>query len=290
MQQPIGIIGLGLMGVALAERLGSQGHSILGYDTDPARRHFLTNPSLAEIRASPANSVAAVAEACNTILLSLPTTANVDFVIEQIDQELKPGKCVIDTTTGDPRGTAELGEMLSRRGVEYLDAKLAGSSVETRTGQAIAILGGPEQTVQRCKELIDRVASRSFHVGTWGQGAAMKLVLNLVLGVNRAVLGEALVLARKAQLEPIQALDVLRAGPSYSRVMDLNGPRMLSGDFSAPAAKLSQHLKDVGLILALGEQCSADLPLSRQHEALLTKLMTAGYSDADNSAVIKAFG
>jgi 3-hydroxyisobutyrate dehydrogenase-like beta-hydroxyacid dehydrogenase len=116
----------------------------------------------------------------------------------------------------------------------------------------------------------------------------MKLVLNLVLGLNRAVLGEGLAFARACGIDESVALDILRAGPSWSKVMDTKGEKMLTGDFE-PQARLAQHLKDVRLILEAGRQSNAMLPLSKLHEQLLDELVQAGYGDLDNSAVIRAF-
>src|SRR5262249_5035308 len=114
------------------------------------------------------------------------------------------------------------------------------------------------------------------------------LVVNLVLGLNRAVLAEGLSFARACGIAPAEALAVLKASAAYSRAMDAKGEKMLNEDFS-PEARLSQHLKDVRLILASAAARAAPVPLSEVHRQLLEKAEGAGYGDADNSAVIKAF-
>lgn len=116
----------------------------------------------------------------------------------------------------------------------------------------------------------------------------MKLVVNLVLGLNRAVLAEALTFAKSLGLEPQSALAILKASPARSEVMETKGAKMLAEDFS-PQAKLSQHLKDVRLILAAGERTGALLPLSRVHRELLARAEAAGYGELDNSAIVRAF-
>ena len=116
----------------------------------------------------------------------------------------------------------------------------------------------------------------------------MKLVVNLVLGLNRAVLAEGLSFARANGLDAEAALAILRAGPAYSGVMDTKGPKMLRGDFT-PEARLSQHHKDVRLILESGLRAGIDLPLSRVHDRLLDAAEKQGLGDADNSAIIRAF-
>jgi len=129
---------------------------------------------------------------------------------------------------------------------------------------------------------------QSFHMGAAGSGNRMKLAMNLVLGLHRAVLAEGLAFARANGIDPHSALEVLKAGPAYSRVMDIKGEKMIARDFT-PQARLSQHLKDVRLILEVGERCAAMLPLSAVHRELLRKLEDAGFGAEDNSAVIRAF-
>ena len=117
----------------------------------------------------------------------------------------------------------------------------------------------------------------------------MKLILNLVLGLNRVVLAEGLAFAASfAGVDPNQALAILKAGPAYSRVMDTKGLKMLTEDFSTEA-KLSQHLKDVRLILEAGRQAGARIPFSSLHCKLLEQVEAQGFGGADNSAIIKAF-
>lgn len=114
----------------------------------------------------------------------------------------------------------------------------------------------------------------------------MKLVVNLVLGLNRAVLAEGLSFARSLGFDPAMALDVLRQSPAASTVMQTKGDKMVAGDFT-PQARLRQHLKDVRLILAAAG--AAKTPLSEVHAQLLQELVDRGCGDEDNSAVIRAF-
>jgi 3-hydroxyisobutyrate dehydrogenase-like beta-hydroxyacid dehydrogenase len=151
------------------------------------------------------------------------------------------------------------------------------------------MVGGEPGAFEQCRDLFDSFAGRAFHVGPCGSGARMKLVFNLVLGLNRAVLAEALSFAARYGVDPAAALDVLKAGAAYSKVMDIKGGKMLTGDFT-PEARLSQHLKDVRLILSAAEHCGAKVPLSEIHRALLEQAEAAGFGTLDNSAVIKAFG
>jgi 3-hydroxyisobutyrate dehydrogenase-like beta-hydroxyacid dehydrogenase len=141
---------------------------------------------------------------------------------------------------------------------------------------------------RQAEDLFRLFAARWFHVGGWGSGARTKLVVNLVLGLNRAVLAEGLAFARRCGLDPEAVLAVLRSGAAYSRVMDGKGRKMIDGDFT-PEAKLAQHLKDVRLIREEARRAGALVPLSEVHERLLADLVEQGLGECDNSSVIRAF-
>lgn len=207
-------------------------------------------------------------------------------MLDEIAGKLKPGALIIDTTTGAPEAAIAFAERLA--GADYVDATVAGSSQLVRTGASIFICGGTDAAFARCSDLFEHCCARAFHVGPEGSGARMKLVVNLVLGLNRAVLAEGLEFARSSGIDPYQALEILKATPAYSRAMDTKGLRMLNEDFE-PEARLSQHLKDVRLILESGARSGASLPLSTVHRALLEAAENAGFGAKDNSAVIKAF-
>jgi 3-hydroxyisobutyrate dehydrogenase-like beta-hydroxyacid dehydrogenase len=221
-------------------------------------------------------------------VLSLPDSTVVHDVISSVRDALSPGTIVVDTTTGEPESTAALGAALAERGIAYIDATIAGSSAQVRTGAVVVIAGGDPNAIAACGDLFAAFATQVFPVGPCGSGARMKLVVNLVLGLNRAALAEGLALAKYCGLDPAAALEILRAGPAYSRIMDIKGAKMIAGDFT-PQARLAQHLKDVRLILQMGQASGARLPLSALHRELLEQLAAEGYHDADNSAIIRAF-
>jgi 3-hydroxyisobutyrate dehydrogenase-like beta-hydroxyacid dehydrogenase len=197
---------------------------------------------------------------------------------------LKPGLIVIDASTGSPHEVAALGAELSVQGVHYLDATISGSSAQLLKQDVLVMVGGESAVFERCRSLLSHFARDMIHVGPWGSGAKMKLVTNLVLGLNRAALAEGLVLAQQLDLNLTNALDVLRRSMAYSRIMDTKGEKMVARDY-APQAKLSQHLKDVRLMLAASQ---IPLPLTETHRALLEKAEALGWGDADNSAIIEA--
>ncbi len=149
-------------------------------------------------------------------------------------------------------------------------------------------MGGDLNVFRECEDLLRCFSSQSFHLGPCGSGARMKLVLNLVLGLNRAVLAEALGFASTNGISLDTALKVLKATPAYSRVMDTKGARMITANFT-PEARLSQHLKDVRLIRSAGQRNGAFLPLSSLHEELLVKAEAQGLGPLDNSAIVRLF-
>lgn len=279
----VGIIGVGLVGTALAERLLGAGYHIVGYDIQPDQRE-----NLERLGGEVACCATAVAAKCERLILSLPTSAIAGEVLDEILPKLVRGSIVIDTTTGAPEDAAAFAAILSAAGVDYIDATIGGSSRQVREREAIVICGGAAAAFERCSDLFEQCCRMAYHVGPVGSGARMKLVMNLVLGLNRAVLAEGLEFARASGIDPHLALEILKSGPAYSRAMDTKGMRMLAEEFE-PEARLSQHLKDVRLILACGEQSGAHLPLSTVHQALLESAERAGFGAADNSAVIKAF-
>jgi len=279
----IGIIGLGLVGTAIAQRLLRGGTSVIGFDLADLRREGL---ELAGGRA--VDSALAVAQACDLVVLSLPNSDVVGGVIDELQPALRAGMTIVDTTTGDPEAAAAVGARLAESGVQYLDATIVGSSAQVSDGQVVVMVGGEVEALDAARAVLEAFASQTFHVGPWGAGSRMKLVVNLVLGLNRAVLAEGITLARALGVDPERALDVLRASAAYSRVMDTKGPKMLAEDF-APQARLAQHLKDVQLMLAAAERTGTDLPLSLLHRELLERVVAAGDGDLDNSAIIRAF-
>jgi 3-hydroxyisobutyrate dehydrogenase-like beta-hydroxyacid dehydrogenase len=269
----IGLIGVGLLGSAIAARLSAAGYTVLGYDIVPDRRRGATSSQQ-------------VVRACRTIILSLPTSDVVAQVLAEI--EIPAGVTIIDTTTGEPETMAAMGAKLARSSVDYLDATVLGSSRVVRDGKAVVMAGGRRPIFDAAAPLFKTFTSRAFYLGSYGAGARMKLVANLALGLNRAVLAETLAFAHACEVSPADALEVLKAGAAYSRVMDDKGQKMLDHDFTVEA-RLSQHLKDVRLILAAAKAKNAKAPLSEIHRQLLERLEAAGYGDADNSAIIMAY-
>ncbi|HUQ94255.1 MAG TPA: NAD(P)-dependent oxidoreductase [Bryobacteraceae bacterium] len=283
MKQPLGLLGVGLVGRALIGRLRTAGFAVCAYDPAPASRQHVIG-----LGAEWIESEREVARTCRRVILSLPGPAEVRAVMDLIAAELRPGDLMIDTTTGDPKDVEAFARLLAERQVWYLDATLGGSSRQIATGEAIVICGGPDAGFSEAAPILHSISDRVFHTGPPGSGTRMKLVLNLVLGLQRAVLAEALEFANRFEIEPDRALTILKASPAYATVMDTKGEKMLRGDFH-PEARLAQHAKDVRLMLQCGMENGAFLPLTRVHDGLLREAVARGWGPEDNSAIIKLF-
>jgi 3-hydroxyisobutyrate dehydrogenase-like beta-hydroxyacid dehydrogenase len=275
---PVGVIGLGLFGTALAERLIGGGF--------PTHIWNRTREKADPLVASGGKWSDNPFVECDVVAISLYTTDIVKEVLGQMQSGLRKGQVIVDTTTGDPSQTANLGEWLAEQGVEYLEAPIAASSEQTRRGEAMAMIAGNESAFEGAREVIECIAPKTFYMGPWGTATKMKLVNNLVLGINRIALAEGLVFAKAIGMDPARALAVLQEGNAYSVVMDVKGQKMLDGDFT-PQGKLSQHLKDVRLILDEAHRAGIELPLSQTHRKLLLAAEEAGFGDQDNSAIIR---
>jgi 3-hydroxyisobutyrate dehydrogenase-like beta-hydroxyacid dehydrogenase len=277
----VGLIGLGLMGNALADRLLAAGKRVVGWDINPERV-----AALREKGGEVAGGATEVFSCCRRVLLSLPSHREVADVIQAAGASLSQGLTIIDTTTGDPARTEELAATLGERGISYLDATISGSSAQVRAGAVTLMVGGDAASVAASSDIFESIGRQTFHTGLAGTGAKMKLVTNLVLGLNRAALAEGLAFAGSLGLDLTMSLAVMRGSAAYSRIMDTKGERMIHGDF-APDARLSQHLKDVRLIVDIGRQAGLPMPLSAAHRAVLEEAEAAGYGELDNSAIIK---
>jgi 3-hydroxyisobutyrate dehydrogenase-like beta-hydroxyacid dehydrogenase len=256
---------------------------VLGFDLDRSREAQLTASD-----GRFATSAVEVWSQCDVVLLSLPDSRTAHEVLQAARPHLRSSQLVVDTSTGDPRDAETAAAMLSQHGVGYLDATVLGSSELVRQGEAVLMIGGRAADFEAASRTLEHIGRKLFFVGPAGSGSRMKLVVNLALGLHRAVLAEALALARGLELDQALALEVLKSGAAYSAVMDLKGDKMLSGDFT-PQARLSQHLKDVHLMLSAAEQAGLKLPLSETHRDLLERAVAQGFGDADNSAVLRAY-
>jgi len=284
----VGIIGLGLMGIEIARNLISSGYSVYGFDRDKSRLELFKNDG-GKILTPPSKML----EEVEVIIFSLPNSQIVKSVVEEelmIGKKIKPGRIIlIDTTTADPILTVELAEKLEKLGVYFLDATISGTPPMCRRKEIILMVGGKEEILEKCRNILSCFSKKIFYLGPSGSGTTMKLIVNLVLGLNRLVLAEGLTLAKKAGLDLAEVLNVLKQSAAYSKAMDMKGEKMIKEDFTPPQGKLAMHLKDVKLILYFGERAGVPLFLSSFHAQVLRSLVEKKRGEWDNSAVISFY-
>lgn len=279
---PVGLVGLGLLGQALAHRLRAAGFEVVGFDVDPAK-----NAGLAELGGHPAVSVAELARRCDPIVLAVFDTNQVEAVIES---ELLPalgagaGKTVLCASTCDPDRIAALRERVAARGLRLLDTPVSGTSEQVRRGEGVGLIGGEAPTVAEVEPVLRALFPRYFHIGRVGDGGRAKLAVNLILGLNRLALAEGLVFAERLGLDLEAFLAVAQGSASYSQVMDTKGPKMVRRDFS-PEGRARQTLKDVRLMLDQAK--GQGLPLLEVHADVLAACLRHGQGELDNSVVIE---
>jgi 3-hydroxyisobutyrate dehydrogenase-like beta-hydroxyacid dehydrogenase len=280
----VGLVGLGLLGEALARRLLHAGFEVMGFDLDPVK-----TARLAELGGRPAISVAAVAQSCQPIVLAVFSTEEVETIVEG---ELLPvvgdrsGRIVLCASTCDPDRIALLGERAAARGLRLLETPVSGSSGQVSRGEGVGLIGGDLDVLSAADPVLRALFATFFHIGKIGDGGRAKLAVNLILGLNRLALAEGLVFAERLGLDPVAFLEVARGSASYSQVMDVKGAKMVRGDFN-PEGRVTQHLKDVHLMLEQAARVRQQLPLLEIHAGVLEACVRHGEADLDNSVVVE---
>lgn len=280
---PIGLIGLGLVGRALAQRLQAAGKQVLGWDVQESARLSFSGGRVAA-------SLHDIGRQCQTVLLAIYETRDVQGLVADAQGLLAPGhgvRCLIDCSTGDPDLLEALALQLQGRGITLLEAPLSGSSEQIAEGQATLLLGGPAQAVAEHEGLLATLSETRIHLGPAGMAARAKLATNLVLGLNRAALAEGLVFAEALGIAPERFLELVLATPARSVAAQVKGPLMVAQHFAPPQSRIRQHLKDVDLMRAQAERAGLPLPLSSAHAALLRAAVDAGDGELDNAAIVR---
>jgi putative dehydrogenase len=276
----VGVIGLGLMGSALAARLIDAGVGVIGFDVDAAKGNGLG--AGAECAASAAD----VAARCRTIVIAVYDAAQVEALLPDIANATQP-PLVICTTTCAPGEIAAIAEFATRARIALIEAPISGTSAEVRAGTATALVAGDADIIGAATATLDLLCQYRINVGTIGNASRTKLAINLILQANRAALAEGIVFAESIGLDGAAFLATARQSAAYSAVMDSKGAKMLAGDFS-PQSRIAQTLKDAELILREASRYDLPLPMTTAQSELLRSAIALEGADSDSAAVIEA--
>lgn len=278
MSDVIGLLGLGLIGRALATRLMAAGHDVIGFDPGVE--------ACAAFEALGGSVVKADAVWSAPIILSAVfDTAQLGDVIEAAPAATKA--TLISTSTCDPDLMTGLGERAKAKSITLIEAPLSGTSKDLAAGNAVFLLGGDASTCESLQPLFAALGRAQYYQGALGQGNRTKLAINLVLGLNRAALAEGLVFAEALGLEPAGFLDLLQDSAAASKVMPSKGPLMVARDFR-PLGRIAQSAKDFALIRELAAKFDQHLPFAETYQRMVDDGVTQGEGDLDNSGILLA--
>ena len=284
----IGLVGLGLVGTALAKRLSLAGYGCIGFDVNPVAMKVFESSGF-EV----ATSVASLLEKTNTLVVAVFDTKGVLDLVSQITQHRPDAHQVpseplvlIDCSTGDPLKLADLAKQLALNNIQLIEAPLSGSSVQIANGEATLLLGGEAHQIENMGNVLNALATAKVHVGSAGMAAKAKLATNLVLGLNRAALAEGIVFAQAMGIKPAAFLQLVLSTPARSEAAVVKGDMMVKEQFE-PQSRIRQHLKDVQLMLDIAQDHSQNLPLSQAHAQLMRNAIEQGDGELDNAAIIR---
>jgi 3-hydroxyisobutyrate dehydrogenase-like beta-hydroxyacid dehydrogenase len=280
----VGLIGLGLMGTAIARRLLGAGFSVLGFDIDASKRR-----KFVEIGGNEADSVAEIASNCRIAALAVFTTDQVEQVVEGAGGLLGAVTCIaICTSTCDPDRVAALATRVAPRGLALLEVPVSGTSTQVERGDGVGLVAGEETAAQEADSVLAALCPQRYFLGAAGNGGRAKLAINLILGLNRAAIAEGLAFAERLGLDRSHFLDVAKGSAAYSQVMDVKGELWANDCFEPPMSRIDQSLKDFLLMLEMGKRVGMELPFASLYAELMGDCVAHDEAALDNAIIINA--
>jgi L-threonate 2-dehydrogenase len=281
---PVGIVGLGLLGSAVAARLRAAGREVVGHDVVAERQR-----AVEAIGGRAAASAAEVAETADPICIVLPSLAAVEDVVLGARglAAAARGRTVVQMSTISPALTERLARECAARGVGFLDCPISGTSAMVAHGDGIIFVGGDHAVYERWRPMLETILPRAIHVGVAGQAMVLKLVANLLVAVHSAAAAEALSMVERAGLDVPQALELLGSSAATSRMLEVRGPLIAKRDFPAQM-KLDLFMKDLHLIREAAATLGAPVPLTDVAERLYAAAQAAGHGAEDLAVVVTA--
>jgi 3-hydroxyisobutyrate dehydrogenase-like beta-hydroxyacid dehydrogenase len=283
MNAPVGIIGLGLIGIALSERLIDAKVPVIGFDIEATGCD-----KLKAIGGAIAASVRDLAGRSRAIVVAVYSGEQVEALFGGIERGAGPARpVVICTTTCAPDEIARLARRAASSGITLLEAPISGTSAELRAGTATALVAGEGGAIDSVEALLDILCPRSVRVGAIGDASRTKLAINLILQNNRAALAEGIAFAERLGLNGDAFLAAARKSAACSRVMETKGDKMLTRDYR-PQSHIAQTLKDAEMILDEAGRRGLRLPMTATQADLLRAAIVLEGPDSDSAAVIEA--
>ncbi len=279
----IGFIGLGIMGKPMARNLLRAGYPLVVHSRSPG-----PVDEMAKEGAKPALSPHEVAGQTDIVITMLPDSRDVQQVMTGpagVFASARPGMLLIDMSTISPLAARQLGREAEARGAAMLDAPVSGGETGAIDGTLSIMVGGRADAFARALPVFRAMGKNIVHIGEAGAGQIAKAANQIVVALTIEAVGEALVLAIKAGVDPTRVREALLGGFAQSRVLEIHGQRMLERNFK-PGGRLSLHHKDLGIALAAGQEYRVALPLTASVHQMMNALIATGLGDWDHSALV----
>ena len=280
----LGFIGLGIMGAPMAAHLINAGHEVFLTTRRTVPAALLTGA------ASACSSAREVAEKADIIFMMLPDTPDVAAVLfgdHGVAAGLSAGKTVVDMSSISPMDTKAFAQKINALGCDYLDAPVSGGEVGAKAASLTIMVGGPEATFDKVRPLFELMGKNITLVGGNGDGQTCKVANQIIVALNIAAVGEALLFASKAGADPAKVRQALMGGFAASRILEVHGERMIKRTF-APGFRIALHQKDLNLALAGAKQLGVALPQTAGAAQLMQACSANGMQDLDHSALVRA--
>jgi L-threonate 2-dehydrogenase len=282
MDKTVGIVGLGIMGGAIARNLIERGWKVIGFDTDASKR-----TELAQAGVSIANGVDQVARDATIIMTSLPTPAAVADVAQQIANSGQPSRVVLELSTLAIADKLAFESILKKAGHIALDCPLSGTGAQAKNRDLIVYASGDSDAIAHCAPLFADFAKQSADLGAFGNGSRMKFVANHLVAINNVATAEAMILAQRAGLDPQMVVDMVGPGAGGSRMFQMRAPMMVEGVYEPATMKVSTWKKDMAIIAEFADGVGCATPLFTLTQPVYTEAMAMGLGDQDTAAVFE---
>jgi len=282
MDKTVGIVGLGIMGSAIARNLIERGWNVVGYDIDAARR-----AELALANVTIAADVTQVARDAPIIMTSLPNPAAVEDVAEAIANSGQSSRIVVELSTLAIADKLRFEAILKKAGHIALDCPLSGTGAQAKMRDLVVYASGDSAAIARCMGLFADFAKQSADLGSFGNGSRMKFVANHLVAIHNVATAEAMVLAERAGLDPKIVVDLVGPGAGGSRMFQMRAPMMVEGIYEPATMKVSIWQKDMAIIAEFADDVGCETPLFTLTQPVYTEAMAMGLGDQDTAAVFE---